>query len=394
MPTSKPTNIDAQRVLAIMDELKEKLTYLSVVTPQVLEGLNGEEGASTAEMIGPELMKRMQEQMRLEDIYNVSIQKADGAFLAMDNDDVRETLDRLQKNTRELCRKMKDKPTIVADLRNFQETRPANVVQLLRTLADMQDVTLKRLTTTVEEENSRKELLQLYLEREQAASAKRSLLEKDLAHIRREREKASSQRTEQITKLKADLHDVEENTEAKQNNLLRHHEKCMAEHLQKHKAFEAKYAGTSDAKDPPGEIPKLKQKYKELKETDKEAEIGKISKKRRGENDLLGVIKDYDTNISELKTDYEAQVIDYDKEQKELQELEEHFEKVDSENARLAQEEQIVQARKAKMDAIRKREDDMATLVQSYWKAILDRDMFAKEKKARKKKQKGGGKKK
>jgi len=39
-------------------------------------------------------------------------------------------------------------------------------------------------------------------------------------------------------------------------------------------------------------------------------------------------------------------------------------------------------------------EDAMATLVQSYWKAILDREMFAKEKKARKKKQKGGGKKK
>merc|ERR1719324_1576353 len=194
-------------------------------------------------MIGPELMKRMQEQMRLEDIYNVSIQKADGAFLAMDNDDVRETLDRLQKNTRELCRKMKDKPTIVADLRNFQETRPANVVQLLRTLA----------------------------------------------HIRREREKASSQRTEQITKLKADLHDVEENTEAKQNQLLRQHEKCMKEHLEKHKASEAKFDE---------EIQKLKLKYKELKETNKEGEIGKISKKRRGENDLMGVIQGYDTNIS------------------------------------------------------------------------------------------------
>merc|ERR1719353_2434024 len=336
-------------------------------------------------MIGPELMKRMQEQMRLEDIYNVSIQKADGAFLAMDNDDVRETLDRVQKNTRELCRKMKDKPTIVADLRNFQETRPANVVQLLRTLADMQDVTLKRLTTTVEEENSRKELLQLYLEREQAASAKRSLLEKDLAHIRREREKASSQRTEQITKLKADLHDVEENTEAKQNQLLRQHEKCMKEHQEKHKAMEAKYEE---------ELTKYRLKYKELKQQNKEGEIGKISKKRRGENDLMGVIQGYDSQISELKTDYESQVIDYEKEQKELKELEEHFEKVDAENARLAQEEQIVAARKAKMDAIRKREDDMATLVQSYWKAILDREMFAKEKKARKKKQKGGGKKK
>merc|ERR1719440_1398582 len=336
-------------------------------------------------MLGPELMKKFHEQTRLEDIYDVSIKKADGALLvALENEDLRDTLERLQKNTRELCRKMKDKPTIVADLRNFQETRRANVVQLLRTLADMQDVTLKRLTTTVEEENSRKELLQLYLEREQAASAKRSLLEKDLAHIRREREKASSQRTEQITKLKADLHDVEENTEAKQNQLLRQHEKCMKEHLEKHKTLEAKFDE---------EILKLKLKYKELKETDKEGEIGKISKKRRGENDLMGVIQGYDSTISELKTDYEAQVIDYEKEQKELKELEEHFEKVDAENARLAQEEQIVAARKAKMDAIRNREDKMATLVQSYWKAILDREMFAKEKKARKKKQKGGKKK-
>jgi chromosome segregation ATPase len=388
MPTSKPTNIDAQRVVAIMDELKEKLTYLSVVTPQVLEGLNGEEGTTTAEMLGTELMKRMQEQMRLEDIYNVSIQKADGAgggFLTMDSDDVRETLERLQKNTRELCRKMKDKPTIVADLRNFQETRPANVVQLLRTLADMQDVTLKRLTTTVEEERSRSELLEHYVQREAQASQKRNQLEKDLTFIRREREKASSQRTEVITKLKADLHDVEENTEAKQNTLLRQHEKCMKEHLEKHKALEAKFEA---------DLATLKTKYKELTATNKEVELGKIGKKRRGENDLMQVIQGYDTQIAELTTDYEAQVVDYKKEQKELEELEEHFAKVDMENARLDQEQQIVNARLTKNANKRKKEDDMATLVQSYWKAILDRVAFVAEKKAKKRKQKGGGKKK
>merc|ERR1719265_1053474 len=336
-------------------------------------------------MIGSDLMKRMQEQIRLEDIYNVSIQKADGAFMAMDNDDVRETLEKLQKNTRELCRKMKDKPTIVADLRNFQETRPANVVQLLRALADMQDVTLKRLTTTVEEERSRQELLQHYVQREAQASQKRNQLEKDLTFIRREREKASSQRTEVITKLKADLHDVEENTEAKQNTLLRQHEKCMKEHLEKHKALEAKFEE---------DLAKLKAKYKELTATNKEVELGKIGKKRRGENDLMQVIQGYDTQIAELTTDYEAQVVDYKKEQKELEELEEHFAKVDMENARLEQEQQIVNARTAKMAAKRKKEDDMATLVQSYWKAIIDREAFSKEKKAKKKKQKGGGKKK
>jgi hypothetical protein len=386
MPTSKPTNIDAQRVLSIMDELKEKLTYLSVVTPQVLEGLNSEDGSAASEMIGAELMKRMQEQIRLEDIYNVSIQKADGAFMAaMDNDDVRETLEKLQKNTRELCRKMKDKPTIVADLRNFQETRPANVVQLLRTLADMQDVTLKRLTTTVEEERSRQELLQHYVERETQASAKRQLLEKDLSHIRREREKASSQRTEVITKLKADLHDVEENTEAKQNQLLRQHEKCMKEHQEKHKAMEAKYEE---------ELTKYRLKYKELKQQNKDTEVGKLLKKCCVEMDLMGVIKEYDTTISELTADYETEVVHYQKEQKELEELEEHFAKVDMENVRLEQEQQIMAARKSKLESKRRKEDEMATLVQSYWKAILDREAFTKEKKAKKKKQKGGGKKK
>lgn len=384
MPTSKPTNIDAQRVLAIMDELKEKLTYLSVVTPQVLEGLNSEDGAATAEMIGSELMKRMQEQIRLEDIYNVSIQKADGAFMAMDNDDVRETLEKLQKNTRELCRKMKDKPTIVADLRNFQETRPANVVQLLRTLADMQDVTLKRLTTTVEEERSRQELLQHYIERESQASQKRALLEKDLAHIRREREKASSQRTEVITKLKADLHDVEENTEAKQNQLLRQHEKCMKEHQEKHKAMEQKFEE---------ELARHRAKYKELKQNNKDAEVAKLSKKRRAETDLMGVIKEYDTTITELTTDYETEKIHYQKEQKELEELEEHFAKVDMENLRLEQEAQIQAARKKKNENNRKRQDEMATLIQSYWKAILDREQFTKEKKLKKKKAKGKAKK-
>ena len=33
----KPTNVDAQRVLHIISELKERLTCLSVITPEVLE---------------------------------------------------------------------------------------------------------------------------------------------------------------------------------------------------------------------------------------------------------------------------------------------------------------------------------------------------------------------
>merc|ERR1712224_422403 len=109
-----------------------------------------------------------------------------------------------------------------------------------------------------------------------------------------------------------------------------------------------------------------------------------------GETDLMGVIKEYDTTISELTADYETEVVHYQKEQKELEELEEHFAKVDMENVRLEQEQQIMAARKSKLESKRRKEDEMATLVQSYWKAILDREAFTKEKKAKKKKQKNG----
>lgn len=241
MPTSKPTNIDAQRVLAIMDELKEKLTYLSVLTPQVLEGLSSEDGAATTELLGPELMKKFAEQVRLEEVYVVANTTSDGTFSVSDNEDVRETVEKLQKNTLEVCRRMRAIPNVVPELRNFQENRPQNVLQLLRTLADMQDLTLKRLTTTVEEERSRSELLDHYISREEAASKRRAQLEKDLAHIRREREKAQSSRTEVLTKLKADLLDVKDSTELRMRQLRDKYEGRMAEHAERDKLEEDQY---------------------------------------------------------------------------------------------------------------------------------------------------------
>merc|ERR1719162_2748858 len=215
-----------------MDELKEKLTYLSVVTPEVLERLQSEEeGAAAGELLGPELMKQFQEQIRLEELYVVANQAAEGYNAeGGENEDVREDVKSLQKNTLELCRKMKITPNIVQELRNFQETRPAQMVQFLKTLVDMQELTLKRLTTTVEEERSKMELLEHYKIKESDASKRRTQLEKDLNHIRREKDRSQSHRTEILTKLKADLLDVKENKLDRMNSLRQRYENRMKEY--------------------------------------------------------------------------------------------------------------------------------------------------------------------
>merc|ERR550514_34150 len=197
-------------------------------------------------------MKQFQEQIRLEDLYMVANTNSEGNFtLDTENDEVREDEKLLQKNTLDLCRKMKGIPNVVAELRNFQDARPGAVIQFLKTLDDMQQLTLKRLTTTVEEEHSRQELLEHYKSRDQEASKRRQQLEKDLNHIRRECERAQSQRTEILTKLKADLLDVKDSKLERMSQLRNRYETRMREHQEaftaKKEDLEKKINGLKDA---------------------------------------------------------------------------------------------------------------------------------------------------
>merc|ERR1711933_460142 len=122
---------------------------------------------------------------------------------------------------------MKNVDRIVPELRNFQEQRPQQVIQFLKTLADMQDLTLKRLTTTVEEERSRQELLDYYRIREEEATKKKQQLDRDLNQIRKECERAQSQRNDILLKLKADLFEVRDRKSEQMNQLQARYEQRM-----------------------------------------------------------------------------------------------------------------------------------------------------------------------
>jgi len=383
MPTSKPTNIDAQRILAIMDELKEKLTYLSVVTPQVLEGLQSEEGQACGELLGPELLKQFTEQIRLEELYVVANQASEGYGQGgEENDEMREDVKSLQKNTLELCRKMKVTSNIVQELRNFQETRPAQMVQFLKTLVDMQELTLKRLTTTVEEERSKMELLEHYKIKEADASKRRQQLEKDLNHIRREKDRSQSHRTEILTKLKADLLDVKENKTDRMNSLQTRYENRMKEYQDQFNQRKEDVEKRTEA-----------MKAKNLKQRNESQEDEATKKKavRRFEMDVEREIQTYDTTIKEMAVNLNETQEGYKKEQKQLMELKEHFSKVEAEKECIAQEEGLSEARRSKLDYEKSRRGEASALVQAFWRGIIQREQYQIMKKNKKKK--GGAKK-
>lgn len=365
-----------------MDELKEKLTYLSVVTPEVLERLQSEEdGQAAGELLGPELMKMFQEQIRLEELYVVANQASDGYGAEGENEGAREDVKSLSQNTLQLCRKMKATPNIVQELRNFQETRPAQMVQYLKTLVDMQELTLKRLTTTLEEERSKMELLDHYEVKEKEASKRRQQLDLDLNHIRREKDRSQSHRTEILTKLKADLLDVKENKLERMNSLRARYDNRMKQQQEEFNEREEKMGKMIEA---------LKAKNKKLRDESNEDEAVKKKAVRRYEKEVSDEITTYDTTIKEMAYNLNEHQEGFKKEQKQLMELREHFSKVDAEKECIANEEGLADARRAKLEYEKSRRNEASALVQAYWRGIIQREEYQKMKKNKKK----GGKKK
>lgn len=387
MPTAKPTNVDAQRILAIMDELKEKLTYLSVATPQVLSGLQGEEGQATCETLGQDLVRQFTEQIRLEELYVVAQQQAAEAAAAgaeeADDDLLREDVKALQKSTLELCRRMRQVPSVVKELRNFQETRPGAMITFLKTLADMQDLTLKRLTTTVEEERSRQELLEQYNSRAAEASRRRQQLDLDLQHFRREREKAQAQRSAVLTRLKAELQDVKDSKVERMGALRTRYESRMQEHQE---GFDAKRQELE------GRIRALQESNKKLRAQSQEEETREKRAIRRNLVDIEKILTDYDTKVKDMTVALGEHQENWDQDKKKLEHLREHFAKVDAEKACVEAEERLADARRAKLQAERERKDAASSLVQAFWRGIITREQFTVMKRSKKKK--GGGKKK
>lgn len=377
--------------MAIMDELREKLNYLSVCTQPVLAALQQEENQALADTLGPEVMKLLTEQVRLEET-NILANAGEGGFnLGEDNEEVREEMKQLQKNTLELCRKMKvvaagqaarGAGNIVADLRTLQE-RPYPFHPLLKTLGEMQELTVKRLTTTVEEEKSRQELLEHYKSREAEASRRRKQLQADLDHISQEWDRDKTQWEEILMKLQADLGDVKDNKVERMTNLRNHYETRMREHQE---SFEAKRDEMQK------KINALREQNAKARNASLEEEAAKKKAAKRYETDVESLIKQYDEKVRELASELSDLNEGLRKDTRVYNELKEHFEKVDEEKECIRAEEALTEARATKFAAERDRQNAASALVQAFWRGIKQRQDSQDLKKKMKKKPAGKGK--
>jgi len=128
-----------------------------------------------------------------------------------------------------------------------------------------------------------------------------------------------------------------------------------------------------------------REEIKKTRQTSLEDEVNLRGKKRRGEMEVDKLVKDYDTDILAIQEELDSQVQEYDKENKRLETLSDHFDKVDLERQRKLGEEEVTKARTNRIAKEEEKKNEFAALIQAVWRGLLQREEFVKLRKAKKK---------
>merc|ERR1719453_1239126 len=105
----------------------------------------------------------------------------------------------------ELCRNLKGNPNIAENLSKIQNERSSLQNLLSKTLRELRESSFSTLTTTVEEEKARNDMIREVIAKEKEVSAAVKKLQADLANEKQQHEQEVEDRNEIIAKLKEEL---------------------------------------------------------------------------------------------------------------------------------------------------------------------------------------------
>ena len=377
----KLTNMEAQRVITVLEDTLDRLTFLSYVPSSPDDDLL--ESLSLSGVVPP-VRGSLQSQWQLEEGHQVMLGRSkEGMFLGKPGGESAslEVVDQLHQATRTLCRNLRKSPVAVEVLySNHTQQRSPHFLSFLSNLEDLTKVMFRKLSTTVEEEITNKNLLQDLTDRERTAEDERDALQQTLEMQRGERDREVAVLDQTLTKLRAELQDITQSNQMEMQSIKQkmkeNIEKADNEHLQRSKRLQDK-------------LDQMTTDLANSSATHDEAEKALRKKKERLEADLSSLVLKYDSDMAEkLKQIQELEKQKKD-ETEQLITLEEHFRKIDANSAKQTDEEEILRKFKKRIQDATSYCDSKAMKIQALTRGVQCRGEVAKM--LSKKGKKGGG---
>eukprot|EP00002_Diphylleia_rotans_P009020 TRINITY_DN1902_c0_g1_i5.p1 TRINITY_DN1902_c0_g1~~TRINITY_DN1902_c0_g1_i5.p1 ORF type:complete len:235 (-),score=57.57 TRINITY_DN1902_c0_g1_i5:803-1507(-) len=230
---NKLTNIEAQRIMAVVNETIEKLEYLSHV--EILSSLGHDRDSEKLRaLVGDELSSAIVELQKAEARFESLFARQSGgngiqrnpsgltqreSYSAGREDssksrtpmfppihpdgsgvDQKEMAKTLRQASRNVCRLLKETPgAFEAIKRSYRSS--SSISSFVNYLKELKALTHEKLLTTVEEEKSRQDHLSEIMLKEKRATLEKRNLEKELLEERTAKEKELSTRAKQIDSL-------------------------------------------------------------------------------------------------------------------------------------------------------------------------------------------------
>lgn len=381
--------VNSERIVAIVEDVVEKLGFLDSITPDVLQHRD-----ELSKFIGDEIKRTMDEQRSLEARYEELIEKR-AAMKGMHNknkykevqEEIEDISRALKDSTNNLVRSLKDNPNVSGNLIKVQRDRTELRDLFVRVNQELRDRgTYTAITYRVDEENAAQIRFNQLKTREKSLRDTVSDLQEQLSNEQRSFAKTTQDQKMAITSLKDELQSIKgsasTNTKFKRKESLAAVASYWRELKLKERVYEEQLAESEDKIQTESVVNSETKNFLMRKLSKLHADIEMWDKKYDAD------IEDMDRKIGNLTTERDHQLLS-------LEELRaRHQVELDAE--RELKEEAALKAENAKNEkALLKRQNIAAKVLQRELRGYLKRKAeFEALNPPKGKKGKGGGKKK
>ncbi|KAI8609551.1 hypothetical protein BC830DRAFT_1173457 [Chytriomyces sp. MP71] len=351
--TGKLINVEAQRIMSVLQEAQKKVAIVGLLPDEVDRRVATVFSAETVALIG--------EYKLLEAKYKTV---TEGRFSEADQ---KEVAKQLRMATRAICRHFLQNPTLIGKLRYLKSTKSNNVVHFENLLQEVKVLVYERLRTSVEEEKAKQDQLSVIIAKEQKTSNEVRILKDELDKAKRERTSEVSKRNEIIQELRDIKQQAEDTTKRLES---RSKQKEDAE-LQQAKDKE------TAMKD---EIRALNDTLKEMVHKNRDEEALLRKKKFKVESEVENWIHKYDQDMEEKQSELEDITTIYNEEKAQLDELQSRYNELQKEYEKIMEERRIAQEERIAQEKKLRHMHEAATRIQALFRGWKFRKELVKKK--------------
>ncbi|KAJ1569729.1 hypothetical protein HK405_004031 [Cladochytrium tenue] len=395
--SSRLTGVEAQRVVAVLQEAQRKAVLVGLVPDAVDRRVSAVFAAATVAVLtdyrATEMRYNVLRDRKIagEKVDEVSIPVALRYELGLagwyfnHGAELQNEAQSLRSATRALCRHFLQNPGVFSKLRMLHAGGggagragstiavaasspaaiagpPAATVAMARfegLLQEVKKIFHDRLATSVEEERARAEQIAAITAKEQKTSNEVRMLRVELDKARRERATEVNKRNEVIRRLKEELRDIKQQAEETTKRLESRSKQKEDQELQQAQEKESAIQQ---------EVARLRLQLSETETRNREEEAQWRKKKFKIESEVENWIHKYDQDMEERQSELEDITAIYVEEKAQLDELQERFAELQVEHARIMEERRVEQEARREEERQLRRRHGAATLIQAVFR--------------------------